>query len=228
MGSNALLLNSDQQLILCQHGDRRMARMDAPLQSPKPVFSTLAQTYMGKKLNSPNDAIFRSNGDLVFTDPPYGLEKNMLDPAKETPFQGVYLVTRSGNMRLLIDSVSRPNGIALMPGEKSMIIANSDSTKPVWYRYEWTKGDSLEAKGLFYDASLQSRKSKGLPDGLKIDRNGNVFATGPGGVFIFNQEGKLLGRILIPVRCSNIAFGEDEKTIFITATMYVLRLVMRK
>src|SRR5690606_36901150 len=112
-GSNGLVLNVDNELVLCQHGDRRMARMDAPLNAPKPQFITLAGVFDGKKFNSPNDACFDSRGNLYFTDPPYGLVNNMEDSAKEIPFQGVYLVRNSGEVVLAVDSLTRPNGIAI-------------------------------------------------------------------------------------------------------------------
>lgn len=228
MGSNALLLNKNGKLVLCQHGNRQLAMMDADIDNPKPVYKPIAATYQSKKLNSPNDAVYKSDGTLFFTDPPYGLEKNMDDPLKEIPFQGVYKVDASGNVKLLTDSISRPNGIAFMPGEKTLLVANSDSTKPVWYAFDVDANDSLVHQRIFYDASAEAKNEQGLPDGMKIDRKGNVFATGPGGVFIFNKGGKLLGKIKIPVRCSNIALTQDEKTIFITADMYVLRLKLKE
>ena len=227
-GSNALVLSGDGKLVLCQHGNRQMAMMDADIDNPKPVYKTIAATYQSKKFNSPNDAIYRSDGTLFFTDPPYGLEKNMDDPLKEIPFQGVYKVDVSGNVKLLTDSISRPNGIAFMPGEKTLLVANSDSTKPVWYMFDVDANDSLVNQRIFYDASVEAKKEKGLPDGMKIDKKGNIFATGPGGVWVFDQAGKVLGKIKIPVSCSNIALTPDEKTLFITADMYVLRLKLKE
>lgn len=226
LGSNGLLLNKEGKLVLCQHGNRQVALMEADLKDPKPLFKAIADSFETKKLNSPNDAAFNSNGDLFFTDPPYGLEKNMDDPLKEIPFQGVYKVPTSGNITLLCDTITRPNGIAFFPGESSLLIANSDSTKPYWYYFD-IKNDSLTNGKIFYNASAHLKDGKGLPDGLKIDKQGNVFASGPGGVFIFNKSGKLLGKIKLPVAPSNVAFADDQKTIFITATNYVLKLKMR-
>jgi gluconolactonase len=111
---------------MCQHGDRRMARMDAPLDKPEAKFVTLADKYEGKKLNSPNDAVYHSNGDLYFTDPPYGLVGNMKDSTKEIPYQGVYRLKKTGELELLTKEMSRPNGIALSPNEKKLYVANSD------------------------------------------------------------------------------------------------------
>jgi gluconolactonase len=225
-GSNGLILDSSDRLVLCQHGNRQLAVMDAPIDDPKAVFKPLAANYQGKKFNSPNDAVLRSNGDIFFTDPPYGLEKNMDDPLKELPFQGVYKVTPSGQVTLLVDSITRPNGIALTRDELTLIVANSDMKKKIWYAYDFGPNDSLINARIFYDATDDSAKV-GAPDGLKIDRNGNVFATGPGGVWIFNSEGIPLGRIKFPQPTSNVALSTDERTLYITADMYVLRVKMR-
>ena len=226
LGSNALLLNSKGELVLCQHGDRRMAKMNAPLDHPVANFSTVVGDYMGKPFNSPNDAVYRSNGDLYFTDPPYGLLARMNDAGKAIPFQGVYRFAADSTLHLLVDSISRPNGIAFTPGEKNLIVANSDSTRPVWFIYDCV-GDSLASGRIFYDASGAISSGIGLPDGLKVNSRGYVFATGPGGIFIFNPSGKLLGKIRTRVASSNIAFGNDENTIFITNHQNVLRVKLR-
>ncbi len=224
-GSNGLILNKEGKLVLCQHGDRRMALMDADLKTPAPNFITLADNYQGKKLNSPNDAVFRSNGDLFFTDPPYGLANDSL---KEIPFQGVYKVS-NGQVVLLTDSVTRPNGIAFANNEKTLIVANSDPDKAYWYLFDIAPNDSLVNGRLLHDATPLSKSGvKGLPDGLKVDKQGNVFASGPGGVYIFNAAGKQIGKLNIPEACSNIALADDDKTLFVTADMYVLRVKMRK
>jgi gluconolactonase len=227
MGSNGLVLSKDGKLVLCQHGNRQMAMMDAALTDPKPLFKTIAGTYQSKKFNSPNDAVYRSNGDLFFTDPPYGLEKNIEDSTKEIPFQGVYKVTPSGKVTLLIDSITRPNGIAFMPGEKTLLVANSDPDRKVWYAFDIDAKDSLINPRIFYDASAIPATEKGLPDGMKIDKNGNVFAAGPGGIWIFNKDGKVSGKIKLPDASSNCALSPDEKTLYITNGMYVLRVRMR-
>lgn len=222
-GSNGLALTQEGRLVLCQHGDRRLALMDAPLNAPAPVFTTLAGEYEGKKFNSPNDVAIRNNGDYFFTDPPYGLPQ---DVNQEIPFQGVYKVS-NGTVTLLVDSLTRPNGIALMPGEKTLIIANSDKARARWYAYDLADGDSLANGRIFHDATAATASEPGLPDGLKIDRHGNVFATGPGGVWIFDRSGKVLGKIKLPVATANCAFSADEKTLYITADNYLLRLNMR-
>ena len=223
-GSNGLALNSNGQLVICQHGDRRMALMNAPLSTPKPIFISLADLYNRKKFDSPNDAVFHSNGELYFTDPPYGLEKNDQDSSKEAPYQGIYKISKTGKVTLLTDSITRPNGIAFLPGYKTVIIANSDSLKPFWYAYD-LDANGLFVKGrIFYDASVAAKSDKGMPDGLKISRNGTVFASGPGGIWIFNKEAKLLGKIRITELASNCSFSADEKTLYITAAKYVLKV----
>ena len=227
MGSNGLLLDPNGKLVICQHGNRQMARMDAALPEPRPLFISIANNYKEKKFNSPNDAVYNSNGELFFTDPPYGLEKLMDDPKKEIPFQGVFKVKKNGEIILLTDSLTRPNGIAFLPGEKTLIVANSDPEKPFWYAFDLTANDSLINGRIFHSAAGTDSSEKGLPDGLKIDKNGNVFATGPGGLWIFNKEGKLLGKIKFTEATSNCAFSSDEKTLFITNDMYVLRIKMR-
>jgi gluconolactonase len=225
-GSNGLLLNANGRLVLCQHGNRQMAEMNADLRNPRPDFKTLADTFQGRKFNSPNDAVFRKNGDLFFTDPPYGLERNMQDSLKEIPFQGVYLVKPSGEVKLLLDSITRPNGIALTPDEKTLIVANSDQNRLRWYAYEII-GDSLRRGRIFYDATAVAGSQPGSADGLKIDKNGNIFATGPGGIWVFDRKGKVLGKIKIPEATSNVALSTDQKTLYVTADMYVVRVRLR-
>ena len=178
-GSNGLLLDKDGHLVLCQHGNRQMARMDAPTDKPAAKYVSIANNYNGKKFNSPNDAVFNSRGELFFTDPPYGLEKNMDDPKKEISFQGVYRVKTNGEVVLMTDSITRPNGIAFMPGEKKILIANSDPPKPNWYIFDIDGNGNFTNGKIFYSAAGYDTTLKGLPDGMKIDKNGNVFASGP-------------------------------------------------
>jgi len=223
LGSNGLMLSKDKKLLICQHGDRRIAIMDAPLNAPKSSFVSLAAEYNGKKINSPNDLLVMANGDVYFTDPAYGFERGPNDPKKETPYQGVYKIDKAGKVSLLIDSIEAPNGIALMPDKKTMIISNSDGRKKRWYAYDLAANGSLSNGRVFYDVS--SERGNGGCDGLKIDKAGNVFATGPGGIWIINKSGKLIGRIKVNgVPAANCAFTSDEKTLFITAEKYLLRV----
>lgn len=227
VGSNGLALDTEGQLVLCQHGDRRMARLDASLDNPKPKFVTVADAYEGKKLNSPNDAVYKRNGDLYFTDPPYGLEKNMDDPGKELPFQGVYRVTKEGKVQLLTKELSRPNGLAFSPDEKILYVANSDPERAIWMAYEVQPDGSIANGKVFFDATEMAKTAQGLPDGLKVSRQGTLFATGPGGVLVFSKEGQHLGTIKTGQPTSNCAFNEDESILYITANMYLMRVKLK-
>lgn len=226
MGSNGLALDNEGRLVLCQHGNRQMARMDAPLNEPQPKFITIADKYKGKRFSSPNDAVYNSQGELFFTDPPYGLEKQADDPKKETPWNGVYKVKKDGTVILLVDSISRPNGIILFPGEQQILISSSDPEKPNWYLYD-IKGDALVNGKIFHSAAGADKSWKGLPDGLKMDKGGNIFASGPGGIYIFSIHGKKLGLLRLEHPASNCAISADQKTLYITNDMYVLKYKMR-
>jgi gluconolactonase len=224
-GSNGLLLDDEGNLVLCQHGDRRLALMNAPLNNPMADFITLADRFEGKRFSSPNDAVF-SNNSFYFTDPPYGLAQQEHDPEKEIPFQGVYKVYAEGTITVLVDSLTRPNGIAITPQGK-MLVANSDPQKAMWYTYELSDTAAINGE-IFYDATPLVGSVKGLPDGLKIDSRGYVFASGPGGIFIFNAAGKLIGKIHLEEAASNCALSADEKTLFVTNHMYILRIRLRE
>lgn len=226
-GSNGLLLNPEGELILCQHGDRRVAKMNGSIKIPKAEFTSLTDNYNGKKLNSPNDAVFYKNGDLYFTDPPYGLEFNMNDPAKELDFQGVYKVDKKGKTVLLTKEISRPNGIAFSPDWKKLYVASSDPQKAIWMVYEISEGGLLTNGKVFFNATSLTKDFKGLPDGMKVHRNGWIFATGPGGVLIFTPEGKHLGTIFTGEATSNCAFNDDFSVLYITADNYLLRVKLK-
>ena len=225
VGSNGLVLDNEGHLVLAQHGDRRIARMTASLDDPAPSFETLAYRYNGLRFNSPNDLTFHSSGDLYFTDPPYGLERNMDDPAKEIDFQGIYRLSPPGEVTLLDSALSRPNGIAFSPDERTLYVANSDPEHAVWMAYDVADDGALANGRIFFDAThLVKQGKKGLPDGLKIDTSGNIFATGPGGVLVFSPDGTQLGAIQTTQATSNCAFGDDGSTLYITADMYLLRI----
>jgi gluconolactonase len=227
-GSNGLTLDNNGKLVLCQHGNRQVARMDAPLDKPAADFTPLATVFNGKRFSSPNDVVVSRAGEIFFTDPPYGLEtQDDTDPKKEIAWNGVYKVKKDGTVLLLTDSITRPNGIALFPGEQRLLVANSDPAKPNWYVWD-IKGDALSNGRVFYSAAGYDKSWSGLPDGFKIDKNGTVFATGPGGVYIFNSEGKKLGLVRLENATSNCALSPDEKTLYITNDMYVLRIKMRQ
>ncbi len=217
-GSNGLTRDKQGRLVACQHGDRRVARWEGD------KFVTVADKYEGKRFNSPNDVVVKSNGDLYFTDPPYGLPKNVNDPTKEIPFQGVYRVAADGKVTLLTDEVTRPNGLAFSPDEKTLYVASSDPKKAIWMSYPVKDDGTLGTGRVLIDATSMVGKLKGLPDGLKVDKAGNLWATGPGGVLIISPEGKHLGTLLTGEATANCAWGDDGSTLYITADMYLCRI----
>jgi gluconolactonase len=229
-GCNGLTLDRQGRLILCQHGDRRLARMEAPLSAPAPNFVTVADRYEGKRFNSPNDAAVHSNGAIYFTDPPYGLDGYTDEPGKQIPgkeldFQGVYRVTPDGQLTLLTKELERPNGIDFSPDEKTLYVANSHPPRPIWMAYPVKEDGTLGEGRLFFDAAeLVAKGLKGMPDGMKVDEHGNIFAGGPGGILIFSPDGKHLGTLLTGEPTANCAFGEDGSTLFVASNHNLLRI----
>ncbi len=218
-GSNGLTLDKDGKLILCQHGDRRVSRL------VDGKFVTLVDKFEGKRLNSPNDCAFKSNGDLYFTDPPYGLPGQMKDKGKELDFQGVYRLSPDGKLTLLTKEMTRPNGIAFSPDEKTLYVANSDPEKAIWMAFPVKADGTLDAGKVFFDSTQWVKDKKpGLPDGLKVDAAGNVFATGPGGVIVFDKTGKHLGTLTTGVPTANCGWGDDGSTLYITADKQLVRV----
>jgi gluconolactonase len=219
-GSNGLTFDKEGRLLLCQHGDRRVAELQKD-----GTFKTLVNKYMGKRLNSPNDLAIKSNGDIYFTDPPYGLPKIADDPAKELDFQGVYRLSTKGELTLLTKEMSRPNGIAFSPDEKTLYVANSDPEKAVWMAYPVKEDGTIDAGKVFFDTTEWVKKKKpGLPDGLKVDKDGNLWATGPGGVVVLSPEGKHLGTLATGVPTANCGWGEDGSVLYITADKNLVRV----
>ena len=228
LGSNGLILNKDGDLVLLQHGDRRVAKMDAPLANPQPKYITLVNNYEGKKFNSPNDATFDQKGNLYFTDPPYGLLEGVEDPSKELDFQGVFCLNTSGEL-ILVDKLTRPNGITFSPDGSKLYVSVSDPEHAVWYVYDVMAPGLVKNKKIFFDATYVVGKEgqQGLPDGMKMHSMGYLFATGPGGVWIFNENGKPIARIYTGEATSNCAFNSDGKTLYITADDYVLKVNLK-
>jgi gluconolactonase len=218
-GSNGLVLDSQGRLCLCEHGDRRVTRIEKD--GSKTI---LADNFEGKRFNSPNDLVFHSNGDLYFTDPPYGLEKNWDDPARQLDFCGVYRLSKAGKLQLLTKEMSRPNGIAFSLDQKTLYVANSDPKKAVWMAFDVKSDGTLGDGKVFFDVTNLAGKKPGLPDGMKIDINGNLFATGPGGVWVFTPEGKHLGNIDPQVATANCAFGEDGSVLYLAANHWICRV----
>ena len=218
-GANGLILDPKGNLLLAQHGDRRIAKMLAPLET-KSSFITLVNSFGGKRFHSPNDLILSSNGDLLFTDPPYGLNGDE-DPLREIKFNGVYRHSSEGETTLLYSGLTRPNGLAFSRDESILYIANSDPKKNLWMAFDYKDG-ALENPRVFFDAT--AFKQPGLADGLKVHSSGAVFATGPGGVLVFSAQGKHLGTIRTPGRAANCAFDDNEDHLYITANKYLTRI----
>ena len=218
-GSNGLILDPQGRLVMCEHGDRRVSRLD--WNGGK---RTLADNYQGKRLNSPNDGAFKSNGDLYFTDPAYGLAKQFDDPARELDFAGVYRIAKDGGLTLLTRDMTRPNGIAFAPGEKTLYVSQSDPARAIWMAFPVKDDGTLGAGRMFADVTNLVPTLPGLPDGMKIDKDGYLFATGPGGVHIFAPDGTHLGRIETGQRTSNCNWGNDGSVLYITADHYLCRI----
>lgn len=218
-GSNGLTLDAIGRLVLCEHGDRRVSRLEKDGGK-----KTLVDNYQGKRLNSPNDVVFRANGDMYFTDPPYGLPKNWDDPRRELDFCGVYRLAKDGSLSVLTKTMTRPNGLAFSPDEKTFYVAQSDPQKAIWMSFSVKADGSVGEGKIFADVTSMVGKYPGLPDGLKVDREGNIWATGPGGVHILAPDGKLLGRLETGEATANVAWGGDGSTLYITADMYLCRV----
>jgi gluconolactonase len=221
-GSNGLAFDKDGTLVLCQHGDRRIAK----LAKDGKTYETIVDKYMGKRFNSPNDLVFAKNGDMYFTDPPYGLPGQMKDPNKELDFQGVYKLSAKGELTLLTKEMSRPNGIALAPDEKTLYVANSDPDKAVWMAFPINADGTLGTGKLFYDATadVKANPNKGLPDGMKVDQDGNVFATAVNGVYVFDPNGHLLGRIVTDDKTANCGWGDDGSVLYLATNDKLTRV----
>lgn len=216
-----MTFDKEGRLVLCEHGERRVARLEKDGHTQ----TALADRFEGKRFNSPNDLCFDSKGDLIFTDPPYGLEGKLKDAKKELPFQGVYRRSADGKLTLLTREITYPNGLMLSPDEKVLYVAESNPDKPVIWAFDMKPDGSVANQRVFFDASaMAAKKLKGLPDGMKVDVQGNLWATGPGGVLIISPAGKHLGTILTGEATANCAWGDDGSVLYITADMYLCRV----
>ncbi|MCP5515855.1 MAG: SMP-30/gluconolactonase/LRE family protein [Verrucomicrobiales bacterium] len=218
-GSNGLTLDSQGRLVICQHGNRQVARLESD-----GSMTVLARLWKYRRFNSPNDLVYDARGNLYFTDPPYGLARLNDDPAKELLFNGVYLLRADGKLELLNRELTFPNGVALSPDEKTLYVAISDPDHPAIMAYPVNDDGLLGAGACFFDAAPLQAGGKGLPDGLKVDRQGNLFATGPGGVLVISPEGKHLGTIQTGEATANCAFGDDGSMLYMTADMFLCRI----
>ena len=224
VGSNGMVLNSNGDLILAQHGDRRVAKL-IDWDNETPEFETLAGRYNDKLFNSPNDLVYADNGDLYFTDPPYGfgLEKLLTSELKEQPVNGVYKLTKTGEVVLLVEDILLPNGIAISNDNKTLYVNSSDVEYPIITKFDITE-NGLENREIFFDGTELIKSSEGWFDGLKVHSSGNIFSTGPGGVLILTPEGKHLATIGTTSNALNCAFGNNEEYLYITAFDYLARV----
>jgi gluconolactonase len=218
-GSNGLAIDAEGRLVICEHGDRRIRRREAD-----GTMTLLVDRYQGRRLNSPNDLVFRSDGWLYFTDPCYGLPERTADPARELPFAGVFRLSPEGELELLVDELGGPNGLAFSPDERTLYLSNNDPAHSAWLAYDVDAAGRLANGRLLRDARDFRRDRPGSPDGLKVDREGHIFAAGPGGVYVLAPDGEHLGTILTHSRTGNVAWGEDGSTLFICAESRILRL----
>lgn len=228
-GSNGLAIDQNGYLIICQSGARRVARMRSAVGAPGASYEILAENYQGKKFNSPNDLVVARNNAIYFTDPVYGLPEEEKDPAREMNYEGVYRISHNGSIQLLIDSISRPNGITLSPDEKTLYIASSDEKKPAWYAYQLSDSGTIISGGMLLDALPLVEKAtvKQRPDGLKTGLDGTIYSSGPEGISIISPQGKLVGLIKVKDRStSNCAFNFTKDTLYITADDIVLQVPM--
>ena len=221
-GSNGLLFDSQGRLTLCEHGDRRVSVL-----TEGGGKLTLADNYRGKRFNSPNDLVYATNGNLYFTDPIYGLPDRENDSRREMDYCGVYLLRPGGEVVLLTKDFTRPNGIGLSPDEKTLYVAQSDSAAPIWRSYPIKNDGTLGRGKVFFNAFSYKSDGVGNPDGMSIDQHGNLWATGPGGIYIFSPNGDLLGRIETGEHSSNCTWGDDGSTLYMTVDMYVCRVKTR-
>jgi gluconolactonase len=216
-GSNGLAMDAKGMLHFCEHGDRRVSYL-----TPGGGKRTLADNYNGKRFNSPNDLAIAANGDVYFTDPPYGLAG---EEFREIPFHGVYRVTPQGVVSLITRDLDRPNGVALSPDGKTLYVAQSHGPAPIIMAYPLNADGSAEDGKVFFNC--KDLKGPGSPDGIKVDAKGNVFSTGPGGCLIFSPAGKLLGRILCGRPTANVAFGEKGTRLYLTSDDRILRVALK-
>jgi gluconolactonase len=220
-GSNGLTLDRQGRLTINQHGNRRVVRMEKNGQ-----LTVLADNYQGKRLNSPNDLVYRSDGALYFTDPPFGLPKFFDDPRKEIPYSGVYRVSPDGkDVRLLTNELTGPNGLAFSPDEKYFYLDNWDEKRKVVMRYEVNPDGTLANGKVFFD--MTPAEGEDALDGMKVDQRGNLYVSGPGGLWILSPEGKHLGTIIGPEHPHNMAWGDDDgRTLYLCAKtgLYRMRL----
>ncbi|NVK26090.1 MAG: SMP-30/gluconolactonase/LRE family protein [Gammaproteobacteria bacterium] len=221
--ANGLLIDHKRQLVMMQTGARAVSKLVSGLDSDKHTITQVVSHFQDKRLNSPNDVAQHKNGTLFFTDPPYGLAKQLNDPAKELDFQGVYRLSTDGELSLIDKELTFPNGIAISPDNKTLYVAVSDEASPAWYQYSLDEQGNVTDKSLLFKPAFKGI-AHGVPDGLKVHSSGVVFATGPQGVWLFAADKRLLAHIAMPGFTANLAFNQDESAIYLTAHNELRRL----
>jgi len=218
-GSNGMTRDNEGRLIICQHGERRIVRFEDG------AMTVLADKYDGKRFNSPNDATVRKNGDVYFTDPPYGLEGSKDSKLRELDFSGVYRVSKDGKLTLLTKDFNFPNGLAFSPDEKTLYVCSTDGTLPIIAAFDVKEDGTIANKRTHFDSKpYVDPKYPGLPDGMEVDKEGNIWTGGLGGVAVISPQGKLIGRIYTGEQTSNVAWGDDGSTLYVTADYFLLRI----
>ena len=216
-GSNGLTLDPQGRLTICEHGNRRVVRVE-----PHGNITVLADRYEGKRLNSPNDLVYRSDGTLYFTDPPFGLPDVYDDPKKELPFSGVFMV-RDGVVSLIADSLAGPNGLAFSPDERHLYVGDWDPSHKVVMRYDMAADGSVSGGIEFFDVT--DAPGDDAVDGIKVDQDGNLYVCGPSGIWVVAADGQHLGTLHLPEDPHNLAWGDaDGRALYITALTSIYRL----
>jgi gluconolactonase len=217
-GANGLAFDAKGRLVLCQHGDRRISRLEDGR------FVTLVDRFEGKRFNSPNDLVLGPDGTIYFTDPPYGLTKTFDDPGREIGWNGVYRLAPDGRVSVLVKDLRAPNGIGLSPDGRTLYVGQSDRDRPVVMAYDLATDGTASNGRVFFDTTPLRKNGPGGPDGLKVDGGGNVFTTGPGGVVVLTPKGEYLGTIVTGVPTANCGFGDDGSTLYMTANDKLCRV----
>jgi gluconolactonase len=231
-GSNGLAFDPRGRLVLCQHGDRRVSRLEGGAAAPTagspspaaPSFVTLVDRFDGKRFNSPNDLVYAADGALYFTDPPYGRPKTFEDPDREIAWCGVYRLTPEGEVSLIVKDLKAPNGIGLSPDGKTLYVNQSHPEEAFLMAYDVQPDGSVSGGRVLFDMTPLRESGPGLPDGLKVDQQGHIFATGPGGVLVLTPGGAHLGTLRTGVPTANCGFGDDGSTLYVTANDILCRI----
>ena len=218
ISTNGLTLDANNQLVMCEHGNRQISRLEADGSR-----SVVVDSYEGRRLNSPNDLTYDADGALYFTDPPYGMQGQEESPLRELDVNGVFRLHPDGELELLVRDMSRPNGIALAPDGATLYVANSDNSRKVWMAYDLDESGASNGRVV---RDVTGEPAAGTPDGMKVDQTGHLFATGPGGVWVMTPDGEHLGTIMPDEVPANVAWGGAGNVLYMTANTGVYRVTL--